>query len=113
MPEDSYWSHLVYKVDSELQKLEALAQPDELELALKEKMGQDPTNLKLYYDLAEHLCAKNRSVEAIPVLLDLIAIDRNWENKKGYNKLLEVFKEVGTASEEVKVARKKLASIMF
>ena len=93
--------------------MEALAEPDERELALKEKMGQDPTNLNLYYDLAEHLCEKNRSVEAIPVLLDLIAIDRNWENKKGYNKLLEVFKEVGTASEEVKVARKKLASIMF
>lgn len=90
-----------------------MAEPDAEEITLREQLGQDPTNLQIYYDLAEHLCSKNRNSEAIPVLLDLITIDRNWEDKKGYNRLLEVFKEVGTASDEVKAARKRLASIMF
>ena len=31
MPEDSFWAALIYKVDEELIRLEALAKPDEAE----------------------------------------------------------------------------------
>lgn len=38
---------------------------------------------------------KNRGEEAIPLLLDILSIDRNWQEKKAHNKLLEVFKKLG------------------
>ena len=41
--------------------------------------------------MAELLCEKNRFEDAIPVLLDIIAIDRNWKEKSAYNKLIDVF----------------------
>ena len=78
MPEDSYWAALIFKVDEEMQRLEALAQPDEAESSLRQKLEQNPENLDTYYELAELLCEKNRAEEAIPLLLDILMIDRNW-----------------------------------
>ena len=56
---------------------------------------------------------KNRAEEAIPLLLDILSIDRNWEEKKANNTLLEVFKKLGQTNEAVKKGRKRLANIMF
>ena len=95
MPEDSYWAQLIYKVDDEIQRLEALAQPDEAEGLLRQQLEADPENLSNYYELAELLIEKNRAEEAITILLDMICIDRNWEDKKANNRLLEVFKKLG------------------
>ena len=113
MAEESIWADLIYKVDEELQRLEALAKPDDVEAGLASKIEQDPANLDTYYELAEHLISKNRGEEAIPLLLDILAIDRNWEQKKAHNKLMEVFKKLGQTNEAVKKGRKKLANIMF
>ena len=63
--------------------------------------------------MAELLIEKNRAEESIPLLLDILKIDRNWEEKKAYEKLLEVFKKLGQNNEAVKKGRKKLANIMF
>ena len=95
MAEESLWAELIYKVDEELQRLESLAQPDETEAGLVSKLEQEPANLDTYYELAEHLISKNRGEEAIPLLLDILAIERNWEQKKAHNKLMEVFKKLG------------------
>lgn len=113
MPADSYWFRLIYKVDEEIQRLEALAQPDEAEGLLRQKLETEPENLATYYELAELMIEKNRTEEAIPLLLDILSINRNWEEKKANNKLLEVFKKLGQTSEAVKKGRKRLANIMF
>ena len=63
--------------------------------------------------MAELLIKKNRHEEAIPVLLDIITIDRNWNEKAAYNKLMEVFAKLGSANDAVKKGRSKLANIMF
>ena len=63
--------------------------------------------------MAELLIEKNRAEESIPLLLDILKIDRNWEEKKAYEKLLDVFKKLGQNNEAVKKGRKKLANIMF
>ena len=78
MPDDTYWSELVFKVDEEIQRLEALAQPDDEEMAARAKVEKDPKDLDGYNNLANILIAKNRLEEAIPVLLDILTIDRNW-----------------------------------
>lgn len=76
-------------------------------------MEQDPANLNTYFELAELMIEKNRGEEAIPLLLDIIAIERNWEEKKAHNLLIEVFKKLGQTNEEVKKGRKRLGNIMF
>ena len=113
MPQDSYWAGLIYKVDEEISRLEELAQPDEEEGQLKAAIEADPKNLENYYELSELLIEKNRGEEAIPVLLDIIAIDRNWQDKKANDRLMEVFKKLGQTNEAVKKGRKRLANIMF
>ena len=113
MGEESYWGKLIYKVDEEIQRLEALAKPDDIELELRKKVEAEPEDLDTYYKLAELLVEKNRGEEAIPLLLDIVAIDRNWNDKLAYNKLMEVFAKLGSANEAVKKGRSKLANIMF
>lgn len=113
MPQDTYWAHLIYKVDEEIQRLETLAKPDEKETALRSKLEAAPDNLDTYFELAELLIEKNRGEEAITLLLDIVAIDRNWQEKKANNLLMEVFKKLGQTNEAVKKGRKRLANIMF
>jgi len=80
---------------------------------MREAIAAEPKNLTNYFVLAELVIEKNRGEEAIPLLLDIIAIDRNWEEKKAQEKLMEVFKKLGQTSDAVKKGRKKLANIMF
>ena len=80
---------------------------------LRQKLEQAPDNLDTYFELAQLLVEKNRAEEAIPLLLDILAIDRNWQEKKAHNTLMEVFKKLGQTNEAVKKGRKKLANIMF
>jgi thioredoxin-like negative regulator of GroEL len=46
-------------------------------------------------------------------LLEIVQADRNWNESKAYNYLLDVFKKVGAAAEEVREGRKKLSKILF
>ena len=78
MDENSYFGTLIFKVDEEIQRLEALAQPDDVEADLRKKVQEDPENLDNYFALAELLIEKNRSEESIPLLLDIVTIERNW-----------------------------------
>ena len=110
---DSYWTELIVKVDEEISRLEAIAQPDEVEGTLRQKLEAEPENLNTYFELAELLVEKNRAEEAIPLLLDILTIDRNWRDKKAHNMLMEVFKKLGSAHEAVKQGRKRFANIMF
>ena len=95
MPEDSYWASLIYKVDDEIQRLESLAEVDEVESGLRQRLDENPENLDLYFELSELLIEKNRAEESIALLLDIMSIDRNWSEKKAHNKLMEVMKKLG------------------
>ena len=44
------------------------------------------------YDLANHLIAKNRLEESVDLLLDIVAIDRNWNSRAAQTKVTDVFK---------------------
>ena len=113
MDENSYFGTLIFKVDEEIQRLEALAQPDDVEADLRKKVQEDPENLDNYFALAELLIEKNRSEESILLLLDIVTIESNWQDKKAYNKLMDVFAKLGSSNEAVKKGRSKLANIMF
>ena len=38
----------------------------------------NPPDLEVMFDLAKHLEDKNRLEESTEILLDMVAIDRNW-----------------------------------
>ena len=113
MDENSYFGLLIFKVDEEIQRLEELAKPDNAQIELQKKVEAEPENLGNYFALALLLISKNRNEEAIPYLLDIITIERNWSEKKAYNKLMEVFAKLGSTNDAVKKGRSKLANIMF
>lgn len=113
MPEDSYFAELIVKVDKEIQRLENLAKPDSKEVELLQKCDADPRNLDLQFDLVEHLLSKNKREEVIPVLLNIIAVDRNYGDRKAHKTLMDTFAQLGAANEKVKQGKKKLGSILL
>lgn len=46
-------------------------------------------------------------------MLDIVKIDRNWNNRQAYNLLIEIFNKLGAANEVVVKARKQLSKILF
>ena len=75
------------KVDAELQRIELVSEPDDKENELREKLqdARDDSSImpdqQALYDLGCHLIDKNRPEEAIELLLESIAIDRNWNDR--------------------------------
>ena len=87
---------MAFDVDNELERLELEQEPDDEEKQLWEQVDEgeknrDP-NLQAMFDLACHLIAKNRLEESVNLLLDVVAIDRNWNNRAAQTKVTDVFK---------------------
>ena len=59
------------------------------------------------------MITKGRLEDSIPVMLNIIAVDRNFGGKKVHTQLMDVFAKLGSTNEAVKKGKKKLASIMF
>ena len=55
----------------------------------------------------------HRYADAIESLLQIIAIERNWNNKIAYQTLMEIFNKVGSSNELVVKSRKRLSKILF
>lgn len=45
--------------------------------------------------------------------MQIIKIDRNWNQKAAYTLLLEIFTKLGSSNEVVIKARKRLSKILF
>lgn len=96
--------------------MELVAEPDEKEIELRKSLDNDPSvkpDLQQMFDLASHLIDKNRPDEAIKLLLDVIAIDRNWNERKAQTMLTDLFKKLGSSNEMVKEGRKTLSKLLF
>ena len=83
MPE-GYWGDLIYKVEEEIKRLEEMAKPDDTEKTLLQKIDSDPKNLDLQFELVGILIGKNRLEDSVPVLLNIITVERNYKDKKAY-----------------------------
>lgn len=80
---------------------------------LEQKMLQNPTDLQIKYDFAEACFAKGLKDKAIDALIDIIRIDRAWENDKAKTLLLKYFEGWGFADPASVMGRKKLSSVLF
>ena len=64
-------------------------------------------------ELAQHLIDKNRLEESTEILLDMVAIDRNWKERAAQKLLTDVFKKLGSSSDIAIQGRKKLSKLLF
>ena len=111
--QEPFWVDLLGKIDDEILRLEQLQRPDLAEYDLLRSIDAEPKNLDLQFKLVGHLVQKGRLDDSIPVLLNILAVDRNFGDKKAYIQLMDVFSKLGSTNENVKKGRKKLSSIMF
>lgn len=91
-------------------------EPDDIEVELRQKVDESlegTPDLASMFELAEHLVAKNRQEEAVSILLDVVAIDRNWNERKAQKLVTDIFKQLGSSNQVVIDGRKKLSKILF
>ena len=65
------------------------------------------------YEISQHLIGKNRLEESVNILLDMVAIDRNWKDRAAQKLLTDVFKKLGSTNEIAMQGRKKLSKLLF
>jgi len=45
--------------------------------------------------------------------MDILKVDRNWNDKAAYKEMIEIFTALGAGSDVVVKARKRLSKILF
>jgi len=80
---------------------------------LKAKAAADPKDFQSRLDLAMAYWAANQRQEAVDELLDMIKLDRNWNEAAARQQLLKFFEALGFADPLAVAGRKRLSTILF
>ena len=80
---------------------------------LREQVAAEPKNPEHRFDLAMSLFASGQHSNAIDEFLELIVINRNWNEEAGRVQLLKVFDTLGPTHELTISGRKRLSAILF
>ena len=82
------------------------------EVGLKQKIAADPKDMAARMELANLLVATGRYQEGLDQLLDMVRIDRYWDDEAPRKTILAVFSMLGGQGELVAAYRRKLASAL-
>ena len=77
------------------------------------EIEKDPKDLNWRYQLAVLQFDNSDYEEAIQTLLEIIRIDRNWNNKAANDLLKQIFSYVGSDNKLTIEGRKSLTKILF
>lgn len=80
---------------------------------LEQKILNNPNDLQAKYDFAEACFAKGLKDKSVDALIDIIRINRTWEEEKAKNLLLKYFESWGFADPSSVSGRKKLSTVLF
>ncbi len=80
---------------------------------LTARVSQNPADHQARLDLAVALAARGDREEALALLLDLVRMDRTWNDEAARKQLLQFFDAWGPKDPLVAEGRRKLASILF
>ena len=80
--------------------------------ALEAAAAADPRNLQALHDLGVALFAAGRREEAVDRLVDILKIDRTWNEGAARAQLIEFFDVMGPC-EETAAGRRKMSSVLF
>lgn len=81
--------------------------------ALARNLESDPKDHQSRLDLAVGLAARGQKAEAVDMLLELVRLDRKWNEEAGRKQLLQFFDAWGAADPVVLDGRRRLSSILF
>jgi len=80
---------------------------------LTARVSENPADHQARLDLAVALAARGDRDEALALLLDLVRMDRSWNDEAARKQLLQFFDAWGPKDPLVAEGRRKLASILF
>lgn len=87
----------------------SLGAPDEL----RTRINADNTDYQAYIDLATVLNAKGERLESVTLLIDLMRLDRSWNDDAARLKLLELFEAWGPKEPATLKGRRALSALLF
>jgi len=80
---------------------------------LEQKVAASPLDHQARFDLALALNGKNRRMEALDHLINIVKRDRKWNDDGARKQLVQFFDAWGPADEATVEGRKRLSSILF
>ncbi|MDZ7629459.1 MAG: tetratricopeptide repeat protein [Parvularculaceae bacterium] len=81
--------------------------------ALRSKAGANPKDFDARLALAEALAASGDMGAAIDELLDMVALDRAWNEEAARKKLVQIFEALGPKHPDTLSGRRRLSSALF
>ena len=80
---------------------------------IKDDLEKDPNSLELKYELALYQIANEDYENSIENLLNIFIKDKNWENGKSKDQLIQLFETLGDKNILALKGRRRLSSIIF
>jgi putative thioredoxin len=80
---------------------------------IKDDLEKDPNSLELKYELALYQIANEDYENSIENLLSIFKKDKNWQNGKAKDQLIQLFETLGDKNILALKGRRKLSSIIF
>lgn len=81
--------------------------------ALQNKVDSQPKDMEARFALAKALFARDRAEDAIDNLLEIVRLDRDWNDQAGRKQLIKVFDTLGATDPITVEARKRLSAVLF
>jgi len=113
VPPDAAQDEAIRAVEAELKLKEAPAPESSETAALRAKLAADPKDHQARYDLAMALEASGDRDGAVAELLELVRLDRKWNDDAGRKQLVTLFEAMGPADPRTIEARRKLSGLLF
>jgi len=83
------------------------------EIQLKARVLENSNDHQSRYDLAMVYYGKSQNEDAIDELLEIVRLDRNWNEEAARQMLLQIFEALGPTHELAANGRRKLSAILF
>lgn len=81
--------------------------------ALQDKVAANGKDLQARFDLALALLAAGQHEDAIDQLLEIVSIDRTWNDEAGRKQLIKIFDTLGVTDPITQDARRRLSAVLF
>lgn len=111
-PEEMKGAEELEAVRKALALAEDAADDGELNI-LRQAVEKKPDNHQARIDLAKALFASGSKEEAIDVLIESVRLDKEWEEGKAREQILEFFEALGHADPITVASRKRLSTVLF
>ncbi len=109
---DGATDEAIRAVEAELKLKEQAADAGDT-APLRARLAADPKDHQARYDLALALDGAGDRDGAIAELLELVRLDRKWNEEAGRKHLITLFEAMGPTDERTLAARRKLSGLLF